>query len=148
MAEFLLRQIGVVRKDEAGVRLKLELCYRGLFLGLERYSHVNVLWWFSDNDNDEARSITMVHPNHNLELPLQGIFATRSPMRPNPIALTNARVEKLDADNCVIWLDKIDARDGSPVVDVKPYVPRLDRVDNAVCPTWPERPEKQKKTAE
>ena len=60
MTEFTLRQIGVVRKDEAGVRLELERRYHELFLGLERYSHVNVLWWFSDNDNEEARSITMV----------------------------------------------------------------------------------------
>lgn len=148
MTEFTLRQIGVVRKDEDGVRLELERRYHELFLGLERYSHVNVLWWFSDNDNEEARSITMVHPNHNLDLPLQGIFATRSPMRPNPIALTNARIEKLDDGNCVIWLDKIDARDGSPVIDVKPYVPRLDRLDAVVCPTWPERPEQQRTDGE
>ena len=142
VAEFVLKQIGVVRKDEAGLRLELEKRYQPLFLGLERYSHLNVLWWCSGNDSEEARAVTMVHPNHNLELPLQGVFATRSPMRPNPIALTNARIEKLDAENCVIWLDKLDARDGSPVVDVKPYVPRLDSINAAVAPTWPERTEK------
>ena len=145
MAEFILRQIGVVKKDGGGVRLEIESRYRPLFLGLERHSHINVLWWFSDNDSEEARAVTMVHPNHNLDLPLQGVFATRSPMRPNPIALTNARIEKLDAENCVIWLDKLDARDGSPVVDVKPYVPKLDRLDAVVCPNWPERPEKAEK---
>lgn len=139
MAEFKIRQIGVVKTDGEKPRVEIEPLYRQLFLGLERYSHINVLWWCSGNDNEEARSIEMVHPNHNLELPLQGVFATRSPMRPNPIALTASRIEKLDAERCVIWLDKIDALDGSPVIDLKPYVPKLDRIEGAVAPAWPDR---------
>ncbi|MEN8149314.1 MAG: TrmO family methyltransferase, partial [Planctomycetota bacterium] len=60
-----------------------------------------------------------------------GLFATRSPKRPNPIGLSVVRVTDVDVENGVITLDGADAFDGTPVLDVKPYLPSVDRVDSA-----------------
>lgn len=139
MKTFSVTEIGRIRNDESGARLELGLSYRQMLVGLEKHSHIFVLWWFSENDNKAARSMTMVHPNHSLDLPLQGVFATRAPMRPNPIALSAARITRVDAVKCVIWIDKTDAFDNSPVIDIKPYVPRLDKIDDAISPDWPKR---------
>ncbi len=65
-----------------------------------------------------------------------GTFATRSPMRPNPIALDCVQVTYIDHENAVIGLAYIEAFDGSPVLDIKPYTPSLDRVENPVVPEW------------
>ena len=63
-----------------------------------------------------------------------GTFATRSPERPNPIALTPAYVTYIDHENGIIGLAYIDANDGTPVVDIKPYTPSLDRVESPEVP--------------
>lgn len=65
-----------------------------------------------------------------------GTFATRSPERPNPIALTCAFITYLDFEKGIIGLAFIDAEDGTPVIDIKPYTPSLDRVENPIVPDW------------
>ena len=65
-----------------------------------------------------------------------GAFATRTPERPNPIALSCARVTHLDRERGVVGLDYLDAEEGSPVLDLKPYLPSLDRVERPVMPAW------------
>lgn len=139
MKTFQVNEIGVVRKSNGETRLEIDGKYRQMFTGLESYSHINVIWWFSENDNEDARSLPMVHPNHNLELPLQGIFATRSPKRPNPVALSAVKVLKIDFEACVIWIDDIEAFDGTPVIDIKPYIPEIDSIPEAKSPCWPRR---------
>ena len=136
MTDLTITPIGTVVKDESVARLEIDDRYRTHLTGLEKYSHINVIWWFSECDDDESRKTAMVHPKHDMALPLQGIFATRSPMRPNPLALSCARIKSINMDRCVIVLEEIDAFDGSPVVDIKPYIPRLDTADGVVCPDW------------
>lgn len=65
-----------------------------------------------------------------------GVFATRSPFRPNPIALTAAQILEIDYAGGKIRLAYIDAEDGSPVLDIKPYSPCLDVVQTAQTPAW------------
>ncbi len=65
-----------------------------------------------------------------------GTFATRSPMRPNPIAISCVGVTSIDKDNVIIGLDWIDAHDGTPILDIKPYTPSLDRVESPSVPKW------------
>ena len=64
-----------------------------------------------------------------------GIFATRSPVRPNPIALT-VEIIDIDSENGRIHIAYIDANDGSPLLDLKPYTPSLDRVERPEVPGW------------
>lgn len=65
-----------------------------------------------------------------------GIFATRSPIRPNPIALTAVEIIHVDYQSGIIQIAYIDANDGTPVLDIKPYTPNLDRVETPVVPEW------------
>ena len=67
---------------------------------------------------------------------VMGIFATRSPVRPNPIALTAVQIIHIDYDKGIIHVPYIDANDGSPVLDIKPYTPSLDRVETPGVPEW------------
>jgi len=86
-------------------------------LGLEAGSDVLVLCYFHQADRD----VLQVHPRGDLDRPLRGVFATCSPVRPNPIAVTSARIQRIDGN--VIHLVGLDALDGSLVLDIKSLVP-------------------------
>ena len=65
-----------------------------------------------------------------------GVFALRSPERPNPIGVSNAQITYIDKTNGTIGLTYVDANDGSAVLDIKPYTPSIDRVENPITPNW------------
>ena len=65
-----------------------------------------------------------------------GVFATRSPQRPNPIALSVAQVLRIDQERGRIWIAYSDAEPGTPVLDLKPYTPSIDRVGEPQVPGW------------
>ena len=65
-----------------------------------------------------------------------GIFATRSPVRPNPIALSTVEVTHINYEQGIIHIPYIDADHNTPVLDIKPYTPSLDRVENPRVPEW------------
>jgi len=76
-----------------------------------------------------------VHPRGNKENPLTGVFATRAPVRPNLIATTLCKIQGIDEG--VIRIDRIDAFDGTPILDLKPYIPAADRAESEVrVPDW------------
>ncbi|MGD2166013.1 MAG: tRNA (N6-threonylcarbamoyladenosine(37)-N6)-methyltransferase TrmO [Anaerolineae bacterium] len=89
-------------------------------LGLEAGSAVLVLCYFHQSD----RNVLQVHPMGDVQNPLRGVFATRSPARPNPIALTSARIQRIE-DN-VLQVLGLDALNGTPVLDIKPYAESFD----------------------
>ena len=70
-----------------------------------------------------------------------GVFATRSPMRPNPIAVSSVGIAYVDEATATVGLYFIDAYPGSPVLDLKPYTPSIDRVESPsvpeLCTHWP-----------
>jgi tRNA-Thr(GGU) m(6)t(6)A37 methyltransferase TsaA len=94
---------------------------------------VYVFYWFDRNDNPEKRSVLQVHPRNDKQNPLTGVFATRSPARPNLIALSLCRIIKVE-DN-TIEIDRIDALPDTPVLDLKPFIPQAE-AENAVIPDW------------
>ena len=128
MQTLSIRPIGAIRIGEEGPYVELEPPYLPALKGLEYYSHVHILWWFSRRDNPADRGVTQVHPAHGAAPGPMGVFASRSPCRPNPIALSTAEITFVDAGRGRIGLDWTDAEDGTPVVDIKPYSPGLDRV--------------------
>jgi len=136
MGPFTVKQIGVVRADERGFRIELKPEYSGALAGLEGFEYLNVLWWFSGCDNDRSRTKLTEKKPYAKGPGALGVFATRSPERPNPIALTCAYVTHLDAEKGVIGLAYMDADDRSPVLDIKPYTPSLDRVEHPGVPDW------------
>jgi len=135
---FTLYVIGRIHNRDDSAWIEIEAPYRDAMMGLEEFSHIHVLYWFHENDTPEGRSVLQVHPCRNLNNPLTGVFATHSPMRPNLIALTRCRI--LKTDDLIIYIDAIDARDGSPLLDIKSYFPPDTGENEVAVPKWRLRP--------
>jgi tRNA-Thr(GGU) m(6)t(6)A37 methyltransferase TsaA len=103
-------------------------------LGLDRHSHLIVLYWFHLRDNPEHRKTLQVTPPRHEGAPLTGVFACRSPSRPNPIGVTVVKLERVDG--CKLTVSGLDALKGSPIVDIKPYNPNGDSVPEAKIPSY------------
>ena len=92
--------------------------------GIEHYTHLLVLYW-ADHAN---REVLQSHTPHNNQERV-GVFSSRSPNRPNPIAICVASLVRREGNQLVVrW---VDALDGSPLLDIKPYSPALDSVEYA-----------------
>ena len=68
------------------------------------------------------------------ELPLVGLFATRSPNRPNPVGIATVRL--LERQGNILKVEGLDAIDGTPIIDIKPYIPGYDSATDAKVPPW------------
>lgn len=102
------------------------------FKGLEDFSHLWVIWGFSEAKRDKW--VPTVKPPRLGGKIHKGVFATRSPFRPNPIALTCVKIERIVKEEelgPVIYISGIDMMDHSPVYDIKPYVPYADAIPDA-----------------
>ena len=100
--------------------------------GLEEFSHIIVLYWMHQAASGKVP--TKVHPMGRQELPLVGLFATRAPYRPNPIG--KATVRLLQRQGNILRVEGLDAIDGTPVIDIKPYLPGYDAPTNAKVAPW------------
>lgn len=136
MAELKLNTIGRIVSKGDDMKLVLDEAYAPALAGLDNFSHLQILWWFSECDNTEGRSTLTVAKPYKNSPDFLGTFATRSPMRPNPVALDTVQITYIDHENAVIGLAWIEAFDGSPVIDIKPYTPSLDRVEHPTVPDW------------
>ena len=136
LPRMVMTPIGRIENTEGACAVALDAKYAEALRGLDGFSHVQVLWWFDGCDNAADRAVLSVEKPYTHGPDALGTFATRSPQRPNPIALTTAAVAWIDAENARIGLYYIDALDGTPVLDVKPYTPSLDRVDAPTTPGW------------
>lgn len=132
--EFVVRPIGQVREENGKKLIEIDKKYQDGLLGLEGFSHIHVIWWFDQNDTPEKRAVLQVHPRGNRDNPLTGVFATRSPFRPNLIALTLCKVVAVRGN--VVEIDAIDAFPGTPVLDIKPFTPARDSAQDAKGPAW------------
>ncbi|MCB0348011.1 MAG: tRNA (N6-threonylcarbamoyladenosine(37)-N6)-methyltransferase TrmO [Bdellovibrionales bacterium] len=99
--------------------------------GLKDFSHIWLVWWFDQNTNKVLKS--KVHPPM-LDGEKKGLFATRSPHRPNPIGLSVVRL--LECTKDYLLVDGIDLVDQTPILDIKPYLPHTDSIKDATA-TWP-----------
>lgn len=126
--------IGIVEKagEEAKIRVFPEFC-SGL-KGVEEFSHLIVLYWFHLRDNEADRQTLLVFPRRHIINVEKGVFACRSPSRPNPIGL--CVVELVKRENCTLTVKGLDALEGSPIIDLKPYIPHHDAVQDAHIPEW------------
>jgi len=100
--------------------------------GLEEFSHVTIIFWL-DRPADRETPLR-VHPQGNEDIPLVGLFATRTPRRPNPIGLTVVKL--LSVQGNTLHVRGLDAYDGTPVLDIKPYLVRGDLKRDALVPEW------------
>lgn len=131
---FYIFPVGVIRKENDSVRIEIGEAYRDAFLGLNGFSHIAVFFWFHENDTPEKRKTLQVHPRKNKQIPLTGVFATHSPLRPNLIGLTICKI--LSIKDTTIFIEKIDAIDGSPVIDIKCFIPSSELGSDIKLPEW------------
>lgn len=136
MQQFTVNPIGRVKIAEEGMFIELDAKYAPALKELDHFSHVNVIWWFNDFDNEQARNVLEAPSPYKKGPQNMGVFATRSPIRPNPVALSTAQILYIDEENACIAIAYIDAKHGSPVIDLKPYTPSLDRVEKPKVPEW------------
>jgi len=129
-----IHPIGLVKRqgDRAIIELRPELA--PALEGLASFSHVWVFYWFHGNDRPEERATLKVHPRRDPANPLTGVFATRAPVRPNLIGLTCCRIVSIKKN--ILEVEGLDALEGSPVLDLKPYIPRSDSLPEAQVPEW------------
>lgn len=101
--------------------------------GIEEYSHLVVLYW-AHKVPEQSRLLTRVHPMGRKDNPLVGIFCTCSPARPNPVLMTVVRL--LGRKGNVLQVVGLDAVDGSPIVDIKPYIKDFYPEQEVIIPEW------------
>jgi tRNA-Thr(GGU) m(6)t(6)A37 methyltransferase TsaA len=104
--------------------------------GLEQFSHLIIVFYMHQATFHPSTDLIR-RPRGRADMPQVGIFSQRAKHRPNPIGIT--AVQLLGVDGKVLRVKGLDAIDGTPVLDIKPYVPIFDRVDRATVPTWMER---------
>lgn len=133
-AALTLTPIGIVRVDDGAPRIEVASRFREGLSGLDGFSHVQVLWWFGDDRTPTEAPLEVIEPYPGVES--IGVFATRSPERPTPIALSVCEIADVVPATGRVTVHHIDAWDGSRVLDLKPYTPSLDRVETPTVPRW------------
>ncbi len=126
--------VGTIKKRDKDISIEIDEKFRDALLGLEQFSHIIVFFWCHGNDSPDQRNILQVHPKRHKENPLTGVFATCSPVRPNLIAITICKI--LSVAGTTIQIDAIDAFDDTPVIDIKPYMPKKHLISDARVPAW------------
>lgn len=122
------KNMNAARERGGGAFVIVDAPYRPGLAGLAGFSHVVVLSWFEQ----APRNLIVQKPRHASDA--KGVFALRSPARPNPIGLHVAGIVSLDFEAGRIELDAIDALDGTPVIDLKPYFASVDAFPDASRP--------------
>jgi len=144
----VVKPIGVVRSSVKEPRMggweSLESTivvqdrWAGALDGLEAFSHIFVIYWIHLVSERAQETTTHVHPRGDHRIPLQGVFATRSPVRPNPIGLKV--VALVERRGNVLRVRGLDAIDGTPVLDLKPYFFYYDGVPESTVADWVQKP--------
>jgi tRNA (adenine37-N6)-methyltransferase len=129
-----LEPLGRVERRHGRIFVEIEPAYTEALDGIEGFSQIWVIYWFHGNDSPEKRRTLRVHPRGNPANPVTGIFATRSPVRPNLLGLSSCHLVSRDGNR--LEVEGLDAWDGSPVLDIKPYLPQLDAFPHAASPAW------------
>lgn len=140
MEEIILKPIGLVRNNVKQARfggfakeiseIIIDEKFAESLKGIEDYSHIIVVYWM-----DRIKDYVITHrPQGNPEVPIVGIFACRCPQRPNPIAISTVKLLRHEGNKLAI--EGLDTLDGTPVIDIKPYWPQYDKVQNEKIPKW------------
>jgi len=138
--EITLKTIGVAKNQEqthfgswSGVitDLVIDNGYKEALKGLEDYSHLIVIYWMH-----EVTTCDILHvPQGKVgDVPEVGIFACRCPQRPNPIGITTIQILRIK-DN-VVTVKGLDVINNTPILDIKPYTPQYDAVQDEKVPGW------------
>ena len=127
------RQSGIVKELTGKIIFEPEFRVKEALNGIEEFSHLWLVWEFSENKRD-SWSPTVRPPRLGGEK-RKGVFATRSPFRPNPIGISCVKLEKVEYTKAlgpIIYVSGVDLMNGTPIYDIKPYITYTDCVPEAV----------------
>lgn len=127
------RQSGIASKIESSIILEDEYSSENAINGLDGFSHIWLIWGFSKNIKDN-HSLTVRPPRLGGNKRV-GVFATRSPFRPNNLGLSSVKIERIEIKNNkpIIIVSGADLLDGTPIYDIKPYIAYTDSHTDAKC---------------
>jgi len=114
--------------------IHLDAAYAAGLQGLEDFSHVMVVFYLHEAQGFDPAKQLLRHPRGMEHLREVGVFAQRTKYRPNPIGVTSVELRSIRGNVAVVR--GLDALDGTPVLDLKPYMPMFDRIDDARVPAW------------
>jgi tRNA-Thr(GGU) m(6)t(6)A37 methyltransferase TsaA len=117
--------------EEIESEIVIDERWRDALDGIEQFSHIWIIFFI---DRVDAPADLKIRPMKRDDMPLVGIFATRSPQRPNPIGIRAA--ELIQVRGNILRVRGLDALNGSPVLDLKPYLTRGDAIPNARVSEW------------
>ncbi len=149
LKQIALKPIGFVKTEMTEDELREQRSHSYLILkpeyeealsGIEAFSHLNVIFWMNKITRSERKTLK-ARPRGRRDMPLLGVFATRSPHRPNPIGLT--LVELMGRRRNIIKVKGLDALDGTPILDLKPY-DYWDSARRARVPKWWKKLERER----
>ena len=149
LSKICLEPVGFVQTDAVGneVRDKNVISklvfhdrYTEALEGVEEFSHIFVLFWLHLTSSED-RLVMKVRPRGRSDMPLLGIFATRTPHRINPIGLTCVKILNLERN--VVTVQGLDAYDGTPILDIKPF-DSWDTTEDFRVPEWWTKLEQEK----
>ncbi|WP_068084126.1 SAM-dependent methyltransferase [Polycladidibacter stylochi] len=132
-----MKVIGCLTANNNGFAIKINDEYKEALLGLNKYSHLHVVWVANEADN----KYLICKKPYTKSTEDYGVFASRSPLRPNPICISIAQIIDVDMAEGRITVPYIDCFDGTKIIDIKPYNPSSDLVEEARVPEqlshWP-----------
>lgn len=127
------RQSGLAQSLKSTLIFEPDFRFPDAFRGLEDYSHIWLIWGFSENKH--SRWTPTVRPPRLGGNTRKGVFATRSPFRPNPVGLSSVKLDKIEftkEHGPVLHISGADLMNGTPIFDIKPYLPYVDSHPNAL----------------
>ena len=127
------RQSGLAQSLKSTLIFEPDFRFPDAFRGLEDYSHIWLIWGFSENKH--SRWTPTVRPPRLGGNTRKGVFATRSPFRPNPVGLSSVKLDKIEftkEHGPVLHISGADLMNGTPIFDIKPYLPYVDSHPDAL----------------
>ena len=133
--KFQIESIGTIQRVDHLYAIQLDKRFAPALKSIEGFSHLQVVWWAHLTDSPAERDTLVLSKLFKKGPDSMGVFATRSPFRPNPILISTIKVQRIDFEEGVIYTPFIDAEENTPVLDIKPYF-SMERVKNCQNPAW------------
>jgi tRNA (Thr-GGU) A37 N-methylase len=133
--KFQIESIGTVQRVDDLYAIQVDHKFAPALKSIEGFSHLQVVWWAHLTDSPVERDTLVIDKLFKKGPDSMGVFATRSPFRPNPILISTFKVHSIDFDEGIIYTPFIDAQENTPVLDIKPYF-SMERVKECHNPAW------------
>lgn len=128
-----LREPGLPFNPAVEADLELNEDLAPALAGLDEFSRITVVFWMN-RVSEEGRALRRLRPGGTPDMPVVGVFATRTQNRPNPVGVTTVELLRLQGTH--LRVRGLDALDGTPILDLRPYLPPYDAFPDATMPSW------------